>query len=222
MFTVKNENVLPEILFAAHKFYEEVTNLFASVTSEHIADKTAAYLSNGFLFAKAGLGDLCVGIKALGDKLGVLGGNSFVMLKENSDALVSATGNFFNSINAENFYDQAKDYLSLLANALKEVSNATTHLYGDAKCRLGDQFANMESAMVSFFRMAKVKIVAALTDLQIATAYALQYFAIPNNLTDTNLVNQDGTLNKQSAGALVLTLVPDFDDAKNLALKMFN
>lgn len=222
MFTINNNNVLPEILFSAHKFFEKVSNLFANVTPQQISNKTVTYLSNGFPFVKAGLGDLCVGIKALGDKLGVLGGNSFVMLKENSDALVSATGNFFNSLNAENFHAQTKDYLTLLSNSLKEASTATTHLYGDAKCRLGDQFESMENAMVSFFRMAKVKIVAALADLQIAIAYTLQQFAMPNNLTNTNLQNQDGSLNKQSAGALVLTLVPDFDDAKNLALKMFN
>ena len=220
MFTVNNNNVLPEIFFSAHKFFEEVSAHLANLSNA--SDKVPAYLANGWLYAKAALSDLCVGVKALGDKLGVLGGNSFASLKEQSDNLVSATGNFFNSINTENFYEQTKDYVVLLSNAMKEISTATTHLYGDAKNRLGEQFASMESAMVGFFRMAKVKIVAALADLQIATAYTMQQFAIPNNLTNTNLVNQDGSLNKQIAGALVLTLIPDFDDAKNLALKMFN
>lgn len=229
MFTVNNKDVLPEIFFSAHKFYQEVSAIIANVTPEQIADKIPAYLTNGFPFAKAALGDLCVGVKALGDKLGVLGGNSFVYLKQHADVLVTATGDMFNMVASypdanepADLLQTINEYLNILSNTLKELSNATTHLYGDAKNRLGDQFASMEAAMVSFFRMAKVKIVAALADLQIATAYTMQQFAIQNNLTDTNLVNQDGSLNKQTAGALVLTLIPDFDDAKNLALKMFN
>lgn len=228
MFTINNKNVLPEIFAMAHRFSEEVSALLANVAPEQVNQKAPAYLTNGFPYAKAALGDLCVGVKALGDKLGVLGGNSFVLLKEQSDAIVSATGNFFNKVaryNAENGYAElmqiAKDYLTLLSNTLKELSTATTHLYGDAKCRLGDQFESMENAMVSFFRMAKVKIVAALVDLQIVTAYALQYFDV-SNIANANLLNQDGSLNKPACQQIVLSLNPDFDDAKNLALKMFN
>ena len=80
---------------------------------------------------------------------------------------------------------------------------------------------SMENAMVSFFRMAKVKIVAALADAQIATAFALQYFA-GINISNANLANADGSLNKQASQQLVLSLIQNFDDAKNLALKMFN
>ena len=219
MFTVNNNNVLPEIFLSAHNFFEEVSTELSKLSN--VSNKVPAYIAYGWLYAKASLGDLCVGVKALGDKLGVLGGNSFTTLKEQSDALVAATGNFFNSINPENFYEQAKNYVTLLSGTMKEISNSTTHLYGDAKNRLNDQFESMENAMVSFFRMAKVKIVAALADAQVAAAFALEYFA-GLNIANTNLANQDGTLNKQASQQLVLSLIQNFDDAKNLALKMFN
>lgn len=229
MFNVNNKDVLPEIFFSAHKFFEQVSNSIASLNSDVINDNLVAYLNHGWLYLKSALGDLCVGVKALGDKLGVLGGNSFAGLKEQSDALVPQTGNLFNMVagyNPENGADEllqnTKDYVNFFANALKEISTATTHLYGDAKNRLGDQFESMEQAMVSFFRMAKVKIVGALIDAQIATAYALQYFGIENDLTQENLLNPDQTLNKPACQQLVVALVVDFDDAKNLALKMFN
>ena len=107
MFTINNNNVLPEIFDMAQKFSEEVSALLANVAPEQVNEKAPFYLANGFPYAKAALGDLCVGVKALGDKLGVLGGNSFVLLKEQSDSLVAATGNFFNNVagyNSENGY----------------------------------------------------------------------------------------------------------------------
>lgn len=224
--TISNKNVLPDIFLSFQKTYQELETTLTNTTPDSLNPKMAGAINNCFPYIKSSLSDICVGVKALGDKLGVLGGDSFVLLKQQSDNLVSATGNYFNAVSSYNdcatLLQQTREYVSLLNNVLKDLSQATTHLYGDAKFRLGEQFENMENSMVSFFRMAKIKIVAGLVDLTIAIAYSLQYLGLPNGIYANNLLNQDYTLNKPSCHQAVNAIVVDFDDAKNLALKMFN
>ncbi|MBQ7884862.1 MAG: hypothetical protein IJ318_02050 [Clostridia bacterium] len=241
MFVINNKDVLPEILLSAHKFYEELLNALANTTQEQInsqefATKYSAYMANGWQLYKATLSDLCIGIKALGDKLGTLGGDSFVNLKKSSEKLIEATGKFFNSVvgydfnsgNAYSLLQIAKTYFEAVTALLKELSTSTKHMYGDAKNRLGAQFAGMENAMVGFIHMAKIKVVASLVNSQIALQYACQTFAsaisasIAMPVQNASVLNEDGSLNKLACQNLVATLIVDFDEAKAQALKMFN
>lgn len=226
MITINNKNVLPDIFLSFQKTFQELETTLANATADNLSPKMTGCINNCFPYIKSALSDICVGVKALGDKLGVLGGDSFVLLKQQSDKLVPATGNWFNAVASYNdcatLLQQTRDYVKLFNNVLNDFSRATTHLYGDAKIRLGEQFDNMENSMVSFFRMAKIKIVAGLVDLTIAIAYSLQYLGLQNGIYTNNLLNQDYTLNKPSCHQAVNAIVVDFDDAKNLALKMFN
>lgn len=226
MITINNKNVLPDIFLSFQKTFQELETTLANATADNLSPKMTGCINNCFPYIKSALSDICVGVKALGDKLGVLGGDSFVLLKQQSDKLVPATGNWFNAVASYNdcatLLQQTRDYVKLFNNALNDFSRATTHLYGDAKIRLGEQFDNMENSMVSFFRMAKIKIVAGLVDLVIATACAMQYLGLANNLYSDSLLDTNSSVNKLACHQAVNSIVVDFDDAKNLALKMFN
>ena len=241
MLTINSNDVLPEIFLSAHNFYNDILVSLQNTPAEQInydvlLGQFMQYMPNGWAYFKGALSDLCIGIKALGDKLGSLGGESFEKLKQQSDALVSATGVFFNTVagfdvnsgDIASLLQVAQTYFTSLTTGLKEISSATLHLYGDAKNRLADKFEGMANSMVSFIQMAKIKIVAALANAQIALQYAYQMF-VPAVSVDAvfpidgaGVANDDCTVNKEACKQLVPALIVNFDEALAQAQKAYN
>ena len=257
MYTLNNDKMLPEIFAETKDVFEKVLHDMETFKEALLLDneqekvkaffeKYSKFQNNGLLIFKTAMGDLCVGLKALGNKFGALGGSSFESLSSSCDQIISSTGNFINYIN--NFVisteqimekndknvdafnelcENVQNYFAEILPIFSNLSESTMHLYGDAKNRLADKFESVENSLVNFIHMAKIKIVSALATVCIGVTIAYNYFANLvdvklENLYDVNLLNEQDDVNNGLVKELLTKIIINFEEALNQALKAFN
>lgn len=257
MYILSDKKMLPEI-------FAETSQLFKKVGDDLVTFKDALLLSDkqanvktffekyigfqasGLQIFKSSMGDLCVGLKALGNKFGALGGTSFALLNSTSERVIGATGEFINFVTGfvvtseqvmEKSEQNVQDFANLCQNVQKyfneiaplfaDLSEATTHLYGDAKNRLQDKFDSVEKSLVNFIHMAKIKIVSALANAVVGLSIGYDTFA---PLTSVNLgrlyedvlVGEQGEVDNLKVKQFLSKVIVDFDEAVAQAVKMFD
>lgn len=257
MYIFNNNKMLPNIFADTKDIYEKVLHdveLYKeSLTLDNEQAKVKSffetytkYQTNGLQVFKTAIGDLCVGLKALGNKFGTLGGRSFETLAKTSEIVIVVTGEFINYINnfvvsseqimqennknvelfnelSENTQKYFRDMLPLLA----DLSESTIHLYGDAKNRLQDKFESVENSLVNFIHMAKIKIVSALAMAVVGIELGYNYFANLidvkiESLTQTKLLDDNREMDKTKIKDLLSQMIQNFDEVLIQTNKMFN
>ena len=244
-----SEELIPDIFFATHKFIEGVTedlnNYFNTVketSTQSFYVNYSQFLSNGWKYLKAGLGDLCVGLKAFGDKMASLGGDSFTNLGNTATNVVGKTGALFNFMdnliiqinelmqeNSDNSkFDEIANtitnYFIELSNAFKNCSTYTTHLYGDAKEVLGENFNNVSEGLLKFIQNVKLKCTTGIATIIVGIKTAYEYLSKNGENVIYNqikLVNEDNTISNDSVKQLLDFVLSDLDLVKAETLKTF-
>lgn len=257
MYIFNNDKMLPNIFADAKDIYEKILNdleLYKeslTLDNEQAKVKTffetyTKYQTNGLQVFKTAIGDLCVGLKALGNKFGALGGTSFDTLAKTSENVIAVTGEFINYINnfvvtseqvmqentqnvnlfnelSENVQKYFRDMLPLFS----DLSESTMHLYGDAKNRLQDKFETVENSLVNFIHMAKIKIVSALATSVVGMELAYNYFAglidvKLESIAQTKLLNENREMDKNLIREMLSQMVQNFDEVLTQTNKLFN
>ncbi|MBE7075298.1 MAG: hypothetical protein E7376_04900 [Clostridiales bacterium] len=250
MLVLSDKEVLPDIFLATKQFFDstvEKINTFKIKVTEDAQPQTLVqtffekynkYQMHGFNIFKTAMGDFCVGARALGNKFGALGGDSFVDLKEAAEGIVSKTGDFFNYmtnfiVSAEQVLNQseqnverfvslvntASEYLTSVSSGLEKMSNATRFLYGDAKSRLGERFASMSAPIVNFIHMAKVKVVSAIANCVVGIKIMFDNFVgivqtqVELPLANYKLINEDSQIVNAQVHKFLAELIQEFDEA---------
>ena len=241
---ISSNDVLPEIFFASHKFLNEINGNLDSIF-ENAKENPEFYsnfnnfITNDWKYLKTGLGDLCVGLKTFGDKLASLGGDSFVQLGNTTSVVVSKTGEFFNRVdnltieinelmqqdnNLEKLDEISttfKNYFEYLSNALNDCSTYTTHLYGDAKEILGENFERLSEGLLRFIQNVKLKCIVGITTICVSLKIALDYLYAQNTLYETKLI-EENQISNSSILSLVIKILNDIELAKIETIKVFN
>jgi len=246
---LSSEELIPDILFSAHKFMEQVAEnaktYFEKIKETGTQDfysKYNLFITNGWNYVKTGLGDLCVGLKAFGEKLSPLGGEAFVNLGNTTSNIINITGELFNYM--DNFIIQINElmqensdiskfdelsnsitsYFSNLASELKSCSIYCTHLYGDAKFVLGESFNNLSEGLIRFIQNVKLKCIVGIATVSVGLKIAYDYLSenketvIYNGL---NLVQEDKTVSMDYVKQLLDLILSDLEQAKMETLKNF-
>lgn len=257
MYELNNDKMLPNIFEETKDVFEKVVNDLDSFKESLMLDNEQAkvkaffeeyskYQTNGLQIFKTAMGDFCVGLKALGNKFGSLGGSSFELLANTSESVISATGEFINFVNnfvissqqimeenqqnVEMFNDlhsNVENYFKKLLALLQDLSTATMHLYGDAKNRLQDNFANVEKSLVNFIHMAKIKIVSALAISMVGIELGYNHFTKLTEIKlqgmyNDSLLTEQGDVDKLKVKEFLKTLVVNFEEVETQTQKMFD
>ena len=255
MYILNDEKMLPEIFLDTNKLFEKVAQDLISFKDSLLLDnkeanvkaffeKYSQFQTNGLQIFKTAMGDLCVGLKALGNKFGALKGSSFELLSLTSEKIIASTGEFISFITSfivstdqimqeneqnvnsfETLCENVQKYFNDLIPLFKDLSDATMHLYGDAKNRLQDNFSNVESSLVNFIHMAKIKMVSALANASIGIKLGYDYFSNLiglklENIFDYNILS-DNDLNIEQVKELLKKIIINFDEALLQAQKIY-
>lgn len=255
MYILNNDKMLPEIFSETQQLFQKVLQDLVTFKDSLLIENEQAkvktffeqyvnYQTNGLQVFKTSMGDLCVGLKALGNKFGSLGGTSFDLLAKASEQLIASTGEFINYVtsfivtteqvmqeseqNVQTFNDLSQNvqkYVNELVAIFNDLREATIHLYGDAKNRLQDKFEAVEKSLVNFIHMAKIKIVSALANAFVSIKLGYDYFAglvdvKLENVYENSLLNKHGEVDKPLTKELLTKIIVNFDEALNQALKM--
>ncbi len=256
MFILDNNKMLPEIFLETSNLFEkasqDIVTLKESVLLENkeanvkvFFEKYSKFQEKGLQIFKSSMGDLCVGLKALGNKFGSLGGSSFVLLSDVCNNVIIATGEFISfatsfvltseqimeesTKNVDLFVDLVENYVKYfvsISNLFKQLKDATMHLYGDAKNRLKSNFAEIESSLVNFIHMAKIKIVSAIANACIGMKLGYDCFSgLTNikveNIFEDNLFDEQGQANNTAIENLLSKFVK-FEEALVQATKAYH
>ncbi len=257
MYIFNNDKMLPNIFADTKDIFEKVLHDLDTFKESLSLDNEKAkvkaffeaytkYQTNGLQVFKTAIGDLCVGLKALGNKFGSLGGTSFELLAQTSENVITTTGEFIKYINnyvvtsqqimEENdanvqlfneLNENAEKYFRNLLPLLSDLSEATMHLYGDAKNRLQNKFSAVGTSLVNFIHMAKIKIVSALATSLVGIELGYNYFAelVEVKLegpTQTNLLNANKEMDKTLIKELLPQMIVNNEEVLAQATKLFN
>lgn len=255
MVILDNNKMLPEMFLETCNLFEKVSQDMITLKDSVLLDnkeanvkmffeKYSKFQERALQIFKSSMGDLCVGLRALGNKFGSLGGSSFVLLSDVCNNVISATGEFINYVtsfvitsdqimeeNTENvnvFVDLIENYVKYfvsIANQLKQLKDSTMHLYGDAKNRLKNNFEEVESSLVNFIHMAKIKIVSAIANACIGIKLGYDYFSGLSNIKienvfDDNLFNDQEQIDNTAIVNLLSKFVK-FEEALTQATKVY-
>ncbi len=118
------------------------------------------------------------------------------------------------------------NYFKTMVPLFNDLASSTKHLYGDAKNRLQDKFAQNESALVNFIHMAKIKIVSALANIMVGISLGYNYFAPLievklENISDVQLLNEHDAVENQNVLEFLSKLLNGFDEALAQAQKLY-
>lgn len=243
---ISSNEVLPDIFYSVHKFFEgvneELTSAFNISTqngTQEFYSKLSNFLNNGFKYLKTGLGDLCVGLKTFGDKLSPLGCGSFNELGLTTSNIVIKTGEFFNfidnlSINVnelmkqesdlekcQKIYNTISEYLNFMSETMNDCSIYSTHLYGDAKEVLGEKFEKLSEGLLRFIQSVKLKCIIGIGTIVTAFKIFVDYLNIENSLYEIKVIEND-TISYANIETLIQEILSDLEQAKAETIKIFN
>lgn len=257
MYILSNDKVLPEIFSETgvlfDKVYKDLVSFKESLLLENqtlnvksFFEKYSKYQTRGLQILKASIGDLCVGLKALGNKFGSLEGSSFEKLSKTSENVITVTGEFIDFTNNfvisseqimqedqknvdlfEELCDNYQKYFLSLNSYFKELSTCTLHLYGDAKNRLQENFNEIKTSLVSFIHMVKIKIVSALANIFVGIQLGYEYFSDLSQIKfediyNEKLIDENDEIIIDNVNKLLETIIVNFEEALTQSKKYFN
>jgi len=256
--SIKNSDVLPEIFMLSSQYFDGMLTDLREFYNKVMQDadlgqklinfflKYNNYIAGNYALVKNPVSDICVSLKAFGDKLGAVGGETFAKVKENTDAVVAAAGTFFefvsnfvvnskmlvknnnktleyNKANFDNLYGSVYGFLTTLTNCFKELATYSYHLYGDAKFVLAERFEGMSNGLINFIKAVKTKYCASIANFVVGAKVMYFNFAqfgyVQQPYTDIYVIDPNGNFDVQNAGVCIDNILTDFEAAKLQAKK---